>query len=119
MTAESPQAHADVPDVVDDYEDLQLPPRPARADRDVVLTGVWPVVDEALLVRPDVLIAEAMADLPRLAHQLRAELTGAPPRISIRPGREVPGSGGASWVVHALVPARRKPPRRFYGQAAG
>jgi hypothetical protein len=88
-------------------------------DRDVILAGVWPVLDVADLAHPDALLAQAIDDLPRLAHQLRAELTGEPARLSIRPGREVPGSGGAQWVVHALAPARRKPPRRFYGQATG
>jgi len=114
--AQGPGDYSDLADPVD------VPGAPARQgaqERDVVLTGVWPVLDVADLAHPERLLAEAADDLPRLAAQLRAELTGAPPRMSIRPGREVPGSGGAQWVVHALVPARRKPPRRFYGQATG
>lgn len=77
--------------------------------------AVWPVLDPTL--SPQALIDEALADLPRLAAQARAQLTGRP-RIAVRPGREVPGSGGATWVVHAIAPAEPLPARAYWKAAS-
>lgn len=79
--------------------------------------AVWPVLDVASLARPQALIDEALGDLPRLALQARAELTG-PARVRVRPGREVPGSGGATWVVHAVVTAEPAPARAYWKAAS-
>lgn len=70
-----------------------------------VIRAVWPVVDESLLAIPDVLLAEALADLPHVAARAHAELTG-PGRAWVAPGRLVPGSRAHAWVVVAEAPAR-------------
>lgn len=63
--------------------------------------AVWPIVE---MTTPAELIQEARADLAGLANQARAALMGKP-KFSIRPGSEVPGSGGAEFVVCATAPA--------------
>jgi hypothetical protein len=57
--------------------------------------AIWPVIDD--LPASD-LIAEALADLPIVAVRHGRTLAGRP-RWSIRPGHDVPGSGGALLVV--------------------
>lgn len=59
--------------------------------------ALWPVVDETVPV-PE-LLAEAHADLPRMARfHGTADILDAGP-ATLRPGRAVPGSGGARLVV--------------------
>jgi hypothetical protein len=64
-----------------------LPVAPWRA--------IWPVIED--LPASD-LIAEALEDLPIVAVRHGRTLAGRP-RWSIRPGHDVPGSGGALLVV--------------------
>jgi hypothetical protein len=80
--------------------------------------AVWPVIDLDLLRTPQALIDEALDDLPALARQGRAELLDEPVRVALRPGRDVPGSGGAIWVVHAIASARPLPTRRYWKAAS-
>jgi hypothetical protein len=57
--------------------------------------AIWPVIED--LPASD-LIAEALEDLPIVAVRHGRTLAGRP-RWSIRPGHDVPGSGGALLVV--------------------
>ena len=75
--------------------------------------AVWSVLHVEDLADPQALLDEAADDLPRLAAQARAVLTG-PPHLAIRRGRDVPGSGGAPWVVHAVAAARPMPARPYW-----
>ena len=68
-----------------------------------VLQAIWPITDESLALHE--LIAQATPELPRIAAFAHAKIVG-PPAWSIRPGRTVPGSGGARSVLFACVPAR-------------
>lgn len=61
-----------------------------------IFRGIWPIHDPDL--RLEHLVAEATRDLPRVAAQSRAKLTSAV-RWTIRQGNDVPGSGGAAWVL--------------------
>ncbi len=79
---------------------------------DQQLQVVWPVIDHALLATPDVLLAEAVADLPAVARRSHARIVG-PVRVAVRAGRIVPGSGGAAWVVHAVADAVPVPARPY------
>jgi hypothetical protein len=72
-----------------------------------MFVAVWPIVQ---MHEPSALIREARRDLPNLARRHGAVLKGQP-QVSIRPGAQVPGSGGAEYVVYATVRAvRREPP---------
>lgn len=67
--------------------------------------GVWPVLDRRPLHE---LIAEAEGDLPWMLALSRVERTvWGRLRWSIRPGRDVPGSGGAAEVLVVDMPVAR------------
>ena len=76
------------------------------------LRAVWPVVDESLIPTPEVLVAEALADLPNVARRSRCEIAG-PAQAAVLEGRLVPGSGGARWVVLAQCDAVPIPARGY------
>lgn len=58
--------------------------------------AIWPVLDESLPLTD--LIDEANRDLPQLLRRSRLR-AAARPRWCLRPGRDVPGSGGARTVL--------------------
>ena len=66
----------------------------------------WPVTDESLTF--DELRAQGESDLPRLLHFARVAQVGRG-RWCLRPGSDVPGSGGAHTVLIADVPVVRVP----------
>lgn len=67
-----------------------------------VFRAIWPVVDATIPFGQ--LLLEAHADLPKVAARHRAELTG-PATWALRPGGQVPGSGGHPVVLVATAPA--------------
>lgn len=67
-----------------------------------VFRAIWPVLDWTM--PPLDLLTEAAADLETLARRAHADLSGRP-RWSIQPGAQVPGSGGAMFVVVVDVAA--------------
>jgi hypothetical protein len=70
-----------------------------------VLRAIWPVLEPTTPL-PDLI---AQADLHAIARQAHATITGRP-RWAIRPGTDIPGSGGHPLVLIAEAPAR--PARR-------
>lgn len=80
-------------------------PRPAPPTPTHVFRAVWPIVDGNGTAETDAeLIAQAIGDLPNVAHRHNARIVGAP-RACIADGRRVPGSGGAHQVVVIEAPA--------------
>lgn len=72
--------------------------------------AVWPLLSEAGRRPLRELVAEAESDLPwmlAVAHVRRAAV--GRPRWTIRPGRDVPGSGGAPEVLVLDLPVVRVP----------
>jgi hypothetical protein len=59
------------------------------------------------------LIAQAIGDLPNVAHRHGANIVG-PPRACIADGRRVPGSGGARHVIVIEAPAVATKPRGYH-----
>lgn len=60
--------------------------------------ALWPVVDpEAAHALAD-LFSEAAGELPTIARRQSAQLMG-PPRWLLMPGRQLPGSGGAPFII--------------------
>jgi len=78
-------------------------------------TAVWPVTTDS--PDPDQLIAEAQADLPRVAKRHRATITGQP-RFAFRLGKNIAGSQGAKYVIHCEAPATQEPARDYHGVGA-
>ncbi|QIG57729.1 hypothetical protein PP358_gp58 [Arthrobacter phage Shoya] len=67
--------------------------------------AVWPIIPGHGIAETDAeLIAQAIGDLPNVAHRHQARIVG-PPRACIADGRRVPGSGGAHQVVVIEAPA--------------
>lgn len=67
--------------------------------------AVWPIVEGSGTAETDAeLVAQAIGDLPTVAHRHQARIVGAP-RACIADGRRVPGSGGALQVVVIEAPA--------------
>lgn len=67
--------------------------------------AVWPIVEGGGTAETDAeLVAQAIGDLPTVAHRHQARIVG-PPRACIADGRRVPGSGGALQVVIVEAPA--------------
>jgi hypothetical protein len=67
--------------------------------------AVWPIIDGSGTAETDAeLVAQAVGDLPTVAHRHQARIVG-PPRACIADGRRVPGSGGALQVVVIEAPA--------------
>jgi hypothetical protein len=64
--------------------------------------AVWPVIDPTTPMSQ--LLLEGAADLPNVARRHRAQLIG-PAKYALRPGQDVPGSGGAGLVLVATAPA--------------
>lgn len=74
--------------------------------------AVWPIIDAGMPAT--MLFVEAHRDLPAVAARHRVRITGEP-SFAVCPGRRVPGSQGAAFVVTATVPAEPLG-RRDYGQ---
>lgn len=80
-------------------------PRPARPTPTHTFRAVWPIIDGSGTAETDAeLVAQAIGDLPTVAHRHHARIVG-PPRACITDGRRVPGSGGALQVVVVEAPA--------------
>jgi len=84
------------------------PPTPTHAFR-----AVWPIVEGTGTATTNAeLIAQAIGDLPNVAHRHGATIIGAP-RACIADGRRVPGSGGARHVIVIEAPAVEAPSRSY------
>lgn len=71
-----------------------------------VFHAIWPITDTTLAFHE--LRAEGEGLLPELLRMHRLEQVGRP-RWSVRPGSDVPGSGGAHTVLLAVVPVVQIP----------
>ena len=60
--------------------------------------ALWPITDPSMTLAE--LANEALPDLEAITHRSRVQAIGRP-RWCIRPGRDVPGSGGAEQVLIA------------------
>lgn len=70
----------------------------SQAAERYLFRALWPVVSpEACHALAD-LFSEAANDLPQLARRHHALLLGQP-RWSLQPGRQVPGSAGAPFIL--------------------
>ncbi|WP_066298912.1 hypothetical protein [Arthrobacter luteolus] len=74
--------------------------------------AVWPIVDAGMAAT--LLFVEAHRDLPAVAARHRVRITGEP-SFAVCPGRRIPGSQGAAFVVTATAPAEPLGARE-YGQ---
>lgn len=60
--------------------------------------AVWPVISPEAAHKLADLFAEASAELPQIARRHSAQLAG-PPRWLLMPGRQLPGSAGAPFII--------------------
>lgn len=80
-------------------------PKPPIPTPTHTFRAVWPIIEGAGTAETDAeLVAQAIGDLPTVAHRHQARIVG-PPRACIADGRRVPGSGGAHQVVVIEAPA--------------
>lgn len=79
--------------------------QPAETPQTWSFEAVWPIVVPLDSCPGQELYEEAVADLPRLARQHGAELTGTAAMYLVK-GAHTPGSQGAEWCITATVPAR-------------
>lgn len=68
--------------------------------------AIWPVLDESRTLSE--LVGEASDQLPGMFARARLRPIGRP-RWSVRPGADIPGSGGAATVLVADVPVTAVP----------
>ena len=64
--------------------------------------AVWPIIDAGMPAT--MLFVEAHRDLAAVAARHRVRITGEP-SFAVCPGRRIPGSQGAAFVVTATAPA--------------
>jgi hypothetical protein len=67
-----------------------------------VFRAIWPVLDETTPLLE--LLSDASDELPAITRRAHVELAGRP-RWSIQPGWQIPGSGGAMFVVVCEIAA--------------
>jgi hypothetical protein len=84
---------------------MTKPKQPTPVTPTHTFRAVWPIILGNGIAETDAeLIAQAIGDLPHVAHRHQARIVG-PPRACIADGRRVPGSGGAPQVVVIEAPA--------------
>lgn len=77
-----------------------------------IFRAIWPITDRGLSDRE--LAAQAIEDVPGIALQARATITGRG-QFRIAPSADVPGSGGVTeWCLAYEAPARAAQPRGYW-----